>query len=181
MEDTFEGIRWMEPIKLGVSQLYLSEAKLKNIERWFDPSRLDRIDPLPVHDFGDGRLTLTDGHTRAFTAYRHGVKVPVSYDTDDLVTGDTGRLLYQNDIIWCRRFHISSVAGLEGRILTAEEYRQLWIGRCERAYHLLTKTSESGRLQMAQRHEGLFLYGANENLTKLYFENIQGELFEYDR
>jgi hypothetical protein len=31
-----------------------------------------------------------------------------------------------------------------------------------------------------RRHEGLFLYGASEDLSRLYFENAQGELFEYD-
>ena len=118
MENTIKGIRWIEPADLGVSQLYLSEAKLKNIEKWFDPKHMDRFEPLPVHDFGDGRLTLTDGHTRAFTAYRQGVKAPVFYDTDELVTGEIGQQLYRNDIIWCRRFHIGSVADLEGRILS---------------------------------------------------------------
>ena len=60
---------------------------------------MDLCQPLPVHDFGDSRLTLTDGHSRAFTAYQHKAKVPIVYDTDDIVTCDEGQMLYKNDIV----------------------------------------------------------------------------------
>ena len=96
----FQGVQWVMPTDLEISQLYLNKSKLENIKKWFDPNSMDLCHPLPVHDFGDNRLTLTDGHSRAFTAYQHKVKVPIVYDTDDIVTCDEGQLLYKNDIVW---------------------------------------------------------------------------------
>ena len=123
MVRTFEGIRWIAPTELGVSQLYLNEAKLKSIEKWFDPNRMDKWEPLPVYDFGNSKLTLTDGHSRAFVAYQHQVKVPIVCDTDEIVTNHTGQLLYKNDIIWCLRFGIRTIADLGNRIISAESYQ----------------------------------------------------------
>ncbi len=106
MDTFFRGVQWVAPTDLGVSQLYLNKSKLRDVEKWFDPNNMNLCQPLPVHDFGDGRLTLTDGHSRAFTAYQHKAKVPIVYDTDDIVTWEEGQMLYKNDIVWCQRFHI---------------------------------------------------------------------------
>ena len=92
MAASFRGVQWIVPTDLGISQLYLNGSKLKNIQKWFDPNNMNLCAPLPVHDFGDGRLTLTDGHSRAFLAYRHKTRVPIIYDEDDIVTGDEGQL-----------------------------------------------------------------------------------------
>ena len=96
----FQGVQWVVPTDLEISQLYLNKSKLENIKKWFDPNSMDLCQPLPVHDFGDNRLTLTDGHSRAFIAYQYKAKVPIVYDTDDIVTCDEGQLLYKNDIVW---------------------------------------------------------------------------------
>ena len=106
MDTFFRGVQWVAPTDLGVSQLYLNKSKLRDVEKCFDPNNMNLCQPLPVHDFGDGRLTLTDGHSRAFTAYQHNAKVPIVYDTDDIVTWEEGQMLYKNDIVWCQRFHI---------------------------------------------------------------------------
>ena len=107
-----------------------------------DPNNMNLCQSLPVHDFGDGRLTLTDGHSRAFIAYQHKTKVPIVYDTDDIVTCDEGQLLYKNDIVWCRRFHLRTIADLENRIVDDSEYQSLWIDRCKQASNLLTQTDD---------------------------------------
>lgn len=122
MNTLFQGVQWIAPTDLGVSQLYLNQDKLKEIEKWFDPNRMELCCPLPVHDFGNGRLTLTDGHSRAFVAYQYNVKIPIVYDTDEIVTSDEGQQLYKNDIVWCQRFNIQTVADLEPRILDASKY-----------------------------------------------------------
>lgn len=56
------------PIRtLGVSQLYVSTEKLARVRAWFDPRSMT---PLPVRDFGNGRLTLTDGNLYALKRER---------------------------------------------------------------------------------------------------------------
>ena len=176
----FRGTKYVPITDLGLSQIYLNRQKLLNVEKWFDPEDLSNFKPLPVHDFGNGRLTLTDGHSRAFVAYRHGVdKIPVVYDTDAMITSETGQTLYKTDILWCERFHIKAVCDLASRILSAEEYQRLWIDRCTRAYHLFTKTTEKQRDNFRLLHPGLFLYGANEDLNILFFENEKGDLWEF--
>jgi hypothetical protein len=106
-------------LELGLSQIYLSRAKLNGVLAWFCPERAGEIAPLPVRDFGDGRYTLTDGHTRAYAAYLAGVRrIPVCYDDDEIVSCAEGQKLYRSDIEWCARFGLRSVADFERRILS---------------------------------------------------------------
>lgn len=176
----FSDIKDVFITELGLSQIYLNRQKLLEIEKWFDPNDISNFKPLPVHDFGNGKLTLTDGHSRAFVAYKYGVdKIPVVYDTDDIVTSETGQKLYKNDIIWCERFDINNICDLESRIISDEEYQKLWIGRCSKAYNLLTQTTERQRSDLNLLRPDLFLYGSNEKLDILFFENEKGDLFEF--
>lgn len=176
----FQGIRQIQLSTLGLSQIYLSAEKMEAVEKWFDPRRMDDFLPLPVHDFGDGRYTLTDGHTRAFVAYKNGLTtIPVLYDRDDMVTNPLGQTLYQADIEWCRRFKLYWIGDLEDRIVGKSLYQKLWVERCDRSHNLLTQTSEPQRVQFQNRVPELFLYGACEDLSVLYFENESGELFVY--
>ncbi|WP_295475801.1 hypothetical protein [uncultured Subdoligranulum sp.] len=176
----FRGVQWVVPTDLGISQLYLNGSKLKNIQKWFDPNNMNLCAPLPVHDFGDGRLTLTDGHSRAFLAYRHKTRVPIIYDGDDIVTGDEGQLLYKNSIVWCRRLNLQTVADLENRIVDDSSYQSLWVDRCKLAYNLLTRTNDDERAGIQRRCPDWFLYGANEELTICYFEKPNGKTVEVD-
>ncbi len=174
----FSGIQFLSVVDLGVSQLYLSEEKISRVQNWFDPNDLSSFDPLTVYDFGDRRLTLTDGHSRAFWAYKMGVKsVPCICDSDAMVTSELGQLLYKNDLVWCERFHICSVIDLEKRIVPASLYNELWISRCDKAYNLLTKTTEAERQVLCALRPDLYLFGANEDMSMLYFENKTGESF----
>ena len=165
---------------LGLSQIYLNSNKIASVMEWFDPQCMVDFQPLPVHDFGNNEYTLTDGHTRAYVAYKNGVSyLPVSYDNDDIVTGKVGQMLYKADIDWCKRFKLSHVKQLENRILDNDVYQKLWIERCDRSYHLLTKTSIGERRQLQKLAQDLFLYGASEDISVLFFENEAGELFLY--
>lgn len=174
----FIGVKMIPLIDLGVSQLYLNAEKLANVQKWLNPADLSNFEPLPVYDFGNGKLTLTDGHSRAFSACMMGVQeVPCIYDTDDIVTSETGQLLYQNDIVWCERFRIHSVCDLKDRIISNSLYKDLWIDRCDKAYNLITQTTERQRNRMQSMCSDLYLYGANEDLTLLFFENEEGTCF----
>lgn len=176
----FDGIAWVCVTDLGLSQIYLSQQKLDQIQKWFNPNHLENFQPLPVHDFGNNRLTLTDGHTRAFAAYIAGLdRIPVIYDLDEIITCPTGQVLYSNDIIWCERFGLHSVADLKGRILPPDLYQTLWNQRCDAGYDLLTQTLPEQRIAWEALHPGLYLYGASKDLTTLYFEDLEGNSYSY--
>lgn len=176
----FAGTMSFPLLELGLSQIYLNESKICAIEKWFDVNDMGAFGALPVRNFGNGRYTLTDGHTRAYVAYRHGLRyVPIIYDNDDIVAGELGQNLYRADIQWCDRFHIDNIARLSDRILSNDEYRRLWIGRCDRSYNLIAGNSTDGSIPLAENAQGLFLYGASENLSELYYENADGELFAF--
>ena len=176
----FSGIRSVPIADLRLSQIYLNESKLNNIKTWFNANDLTSFQPLPVHDFGNGKLTLTDGHSRAFIAYKAGLsEIPAVYDTDDIVTSPTGQMLYKNDMIWCDRFRLKSIRDLESRIVSNEAYEVLWISRCDKAYNLLTKTDEAQRANWQRLHHGLYLYGTSDDLKTLFFEDGDGRSFEF--
>ena len=176
----FSGVRYVSIADLGVSQIYLNKDKLARVQQWFNPNNLDTFKPLPIHDFGNGRLTLTDGHSRAFIAYQMGLsEIPVVYDTDDIIISNTGQMLYKNDITWCERLHLKRIPDLANRIVSNDEYEKLWIRRCDRAYNLLTKTDEAQRAIWQQQHHSLYLYGASDDLKTLFFEDGCGRSFEF--
>lgn len=172
----FAGIKWLPISDLGVSQIYLSADKLDNVRAWFNPADLTGFDPLTVCDFGNGRLTLTDGHSRAFIAYTMGVsELPVVYDTDILVTSDIGQLLYKNDIVWCERFGVKTIGDLRERIISKTDYEELWIKRCDKAYNLLTQTTQEQRVNLQRLCPELYLFGANADVSLLFFESLDGQ------
>ena len=176
----FHGIKLINIDQLGLSQIYLSSNKITSVIKWFNPQNMDIFQPLPVHDFGNNTYTLTDGHTRAYVAYKNGVSVlPVVYDNDDIVTNQVGQMLYKADIEWCKRLKLSHIKQLENRILNKNEYQKLWLERCDRSYNLLTKIPHSEHMQLQYLAPNLFLYGASEDMSVLYFENEVGDLFLY--
>lgn len=176
----FQGIKLINIDLLGLSQIYLNSNKITSIAEWFDPQCMDNFQPLSVHDFGYSAYTITDGHTRAYVAYKSGVSVlPVVYDNDDLVTNQVGQMLYKANLEWCRRFKLSHIGQLKNRILNKSAYQKLWIERCDRSYDLLTNTSHSERTQLQKLAPELFLYGASEDMSVLFFENEAGDLFLY--
>lgn len=130
----FEGVRWIEPDRLYVSQLYVNETKLLSVQSWLTPASQQHCEPLPVYDFGDGNFTLTDGHTRALVFLLQGLPCPVRYDDDDIVTGPEGLKAYRTAIGWCRDAGVCTVADLCDRIIKETQYQTLWLERCRRAF-----------------------------------------------
>ena len=176
----FQGTKLINIDLLGLSQIYLSSNKIASVTEWFDPQCMDNFQPLRVHDFGNNTYTITDGHSRAYVAYKNGVTVlPVLYDNDDIIVNPIGQMQYKADLDWCRRFKLSHIKHLENRILNKSAYQKLWIERCDRSYNLLTQTSCSERVQLSNLTSDLFLYGASEDMSVLFFENKAGELFLY--
>lgn len=129
----------MELDKLSVldiqpSQFHISEEKLERIGRWFDPLDLSNFEPIPIKKL-NGRVIFTDGHTRAFAAWRAGVtRVPLAWDEDELDWE-----LYQACVDACLDRKIASVADLNDRILPPEEYAEQWNGWCDELHRKMKK------------------------------------------
>jgi hypothetical protein len=118
------------------SQLYISAVKLARVNDWWQPPCLESLTPIPVVRLVGGNrdcvgdIVATDGHTRAFAAYRAGfTEVPVIWDTDDL-----DWRAYRICVDWCRAEGIRTVMDLAGRVVGPEDYQRLWLDRCRRMH-----------------------------------------------
>ena len=66
------------------SQLFINAGKLSQVIKRFDPPIPESLEPVPVKEL-DGEVIFTDGHTRAFTAFLHGLtEIRVFWDEDNL-------------------------------------------------------------------------------------------------
>lgn len=176
----FCGIKQINIDSIGLSQIYISLDKYSAVTEWFCPEHMEIFQPVSVYDFGNSAYTLTDGHTRTLVAYQNGISaVPAIYDNDDIVTNTLGQMLYKADIEWCARFGLLHIKHLENRIINKSKYEKLWMERCNRSYNLITGTSENDRIELQALVPELFLYGASEDVSELYFENESGDLFVY--
>lgn len=69
---------------LQPSQFYISNEKIENIKKWFNPKDLSNFEPIPIKQL-DGEIVITDGHTRLVAALLSGLEsVPLIWDEDDL-------------------------------------------------------------------------------------------------
>lgn len=133
--ETFE----INLVDLQPSQLYISADKLAKVERSVRDATV-RPEPLPVKQLG-ARIVLTDGHTRAFAAYRVGARsIPVHRETDELDWE-----AYEICVQWCLDEGIRSIADLQTKIVTADQYEGLWYARCRALHERLARQRATGR------------------------------------
>ena len=172
--------------KLNFSQIYLSSEKIENIEKWFKKS-LENFEPISVRDFlSNGKLVVTDGHSRTFVAWKNGiVDIPVVYDESEIVTNQIGHEQYINDILWCERYKIYHISDLENRVLPKEMYDELWQNRCEKMYNLVLALNSKSMNELefmkkksSLEKQKLFIYGISNDLATIYYEDENGKLYE---
>lgn len=107
------------------SQLYISQEKLITLQEEIDLTDLSAIPPNPIKKLGD-EIVMTDGHTRAFGVHLAGHdKLMVYWDRDEL-----DWQAYQICVDWCHEEGIHSIGDLEGRVISPEDYEELWYQRC---------------------------------------------------
>ncbi|MGF7059514.1 hypothetical protein [Brassicibacter mesophilus] len=104
------------------SQLSISEEKLSNVSSWLKSE--DQV-VIPVINSND-KYVATDGHTRLVQAVINGYKEVYIYMDND-ANPDT----YNSFINWCEAENIMKVSDLTSRILSDEEHKVKWVGRCE--------------------------------------------------
>ena len=111
---------------LQPSQFCISEEKLRDVERWFDPRDLSSFEAIPVKLL-DGRPVMTDGHTRAVAALRAGLTyVPLVWDEDELDWD-----MYRKCVEACRERGVLSPADLQDRIISGKDYLEKWDRWCD--------------------------------------------------
>ena len=112
--------------ELQPSQFYISKKKLEDIKRWINPADLSNFEPIPVKQL-DGKLVMTDGHTRAVAAIRFGLDyVPLVWDEDELDWD-----MYRACVNACQERSVFSPADLQMRIISEEDYREKWDKWCD--------------------------------------------------
>ncbi len=108
------------------TQLYINERKLAALEARYPPGTEATMEPVPVTRLR-GQLSFTDGHTRAFLAWKRGMGAIIAYMDDSEL--DMATYLKCRD--WCQEAGIHTIADLSGRIIDDAMYKVKWIARCE--------------------------------------------------
>ena len=111
---------------LQPSQFYISERKLRDVQKWFRPSDLSNFEAIPVKML-DGIPVMTDGHTRAAAAVLAGLDaVPLVWDRDDLSWE-----MYRKCVEECRKRRICSPRDLIHWIVSETDYHEKWDRWCD--------------------------------------------------
>jgi len=114
-------------VAIQPSQLFISSEKLARVMEQFNPSIPESLEPIPVKEL-DGEVIFTDGHTRALAAYLSGLaEVMVFWDEDELDWE-----AYRICVKWCKTEGIYTIASLQERVVSPQDYVFLWLKRCER-------------------------------------------------
>ena len=125
METYFE----MELSNIQPSQLYISEKKFKKIIDKIKRNGKDSLGIIPIKKLND-EIVFTDGHTRAFAAYKLGfTKVNVAWENEDLDWE-----LYEICVQWCKDEKIFSIMDLADRVIDHKDYEILWYKRCNKLH-----------------------------------------------
>lgn len=121
---------------LQPSQFYISQKKIDDINKWFNPSDLSNFEPIPIKIL-DGGIVITDGHTRVVAALQNGLdKVPLAYDEDELNWD-----MYRECVKECKKLNITSPLSLLSRIISEDEYEIKWNKWCDEMQQMvLNKT-----------------------------------------
>lgn len=110
---------------LQPSQPYINADKLARMMHHLAHHPIDTQEAVPIWRWGD-RLVLTDGHTRAFAAWLMGhEKIMARWETDPLDWD-----AYQICVRWCEESNIYAIADLAGRVVSASNFRLLWLDKC---------------------------------------------------
>ena len=115
---------FMQLGKIQPSQLYISSDKLSSVMDDF-PSEPSLVEPIPIKKLR-GEIIFVDGHTRAFAALKcEFSRVPVYWEYEELDWEE-----YEICVEWCKEEGIHTIADLENRVISHQEYEKLWYERC---------------------------------------------------
>ena len=116
------------------SQLYICSEKLSHVLGYKKVINAEEFEPVPVKKLGS-RVIFTDGHTRAFALFQSGI-------TEIYVYWDNAELdweAYQICVDWCIERNICSIRDLKDRIISEQDYQNLWHNRCSAMQYRLAE------------------------------------------
>lgn len=167
-------------LEIGVSEMYLNQRKLDAVKDMTQQEGFTEFGPLPVHDFGDGKYVLTDGHHRAFVAWQMGrPTLKVYADSDPNTVSKLPQRMYKMCIEWCRAAGVENVSQLQNRIMQPPIFEFFWLERCRRGYNLITTRNKQALDKARELVPDMHLYGTERALDTFYFEDEKGKLFKY--
>jgi hypothetical protein len=106
------------------SQMFISDSKLGSVMSWFDSSKPETLGNLLVRRIDDD-IVLTDGHTRAYTAFKCGLdKVAVCWDRDKSDIRE-----YKLAVDHVRRHGVRTIG--DCTVLPHESYEKRWYMFCK--------------------------------------------------
>lgn len=110
---------------LHPSQLYINEEKLVKVHENIKKQGIAALAPVPIKKL-NGKLIMTDGHTRAFALYQLGhSSIIAEWETEELSWKE-----YEVCLNWCVEENIIQIKDLENRIISNDDYQILWLKRC---------------------------------------------------
>jgi hypothetical protein len=122
------------------SQLYVSEKKLQVVQKYFQKSREQELEPIPVKSL-DEEIIATDGHTRGLAWFLNDhYEIPCIWE-DETLDWEAYRVCVQ----WCKDEGIRSIADLEIRIVPHQQYQKVWLDRCRVMQENLAEKREEQR------------------------------------
>lgn len=107
------------------SQLYIRSEKLSHLVGSKTLINAKAFEPVPVKKLGS-RVIFTDGHTRAFALFQSGITEIYAYWDNDELDWEA----YQICVDWCVKQKICSIRDLKDRIVSEQDYQNLWLKRC---------------------------------------------------
>lgn len=107
---------------------YINRAKLDSVRAAWQRGDRNTLPPATVANI-DGKLSLIDGHSRAYVAFERGeTQIEAMVSNVEEIEGSTA--LYRHIHESGPGLGIETIADLRDRILEPEEHKRLWIGYC---------------------------------------------------
>ena len=109
----------------------------------FTPIKMETLKPIPIKKLGS-EIIYTDGHTRAFAAYLHGLSsIRVFWDEDELDWE-----AYEICVNWCKEAGIYTIADLKHRVVNVDEYELLWDKKCDIMHQELANKRKDTQIEI---------------------------------
>jgi len=129
--------------ELQPTQLYISQPKLQSVKYALACGGAAALLPIPIAE-RNGRLILTDGHTRSLALYYRGdQKLKVCWEPEELDWE-----MYDLCLGWCAEAGVKTVVDLACRVVSHQDFERLWCLPCMQIAEALAQAPSIHRYSM---------------------------------